>query len=159
MADKEKITLPDFDAQQLLDALIVAESQESSAAGRRIGWIHKSTEQLFTHILAKHSKDDLDKNIVRWYAAARLDRRSGFLTWFFQTLFFGFYWRWLWYVRHERGTYKQVLFVNEIKKKIKTHSDASALLSILMVGATNLTMMTAAHEAGQAGPAGEPATP
>lgn len=159
---KEEIEQPGLDAQARLQELIDAEPEVVSYGGRklRIDWLHKETENRFRRIMFKHRKDaDMEEAIVKCYAAVRMDRRSGFLTWFLGVFYWWFYWRWVWYVKRERGTKFQIKVVEAFKKKVEEHSEACALTIILMIGATNLMMTRAAHEVGPVEQGGAAITP
>lgn len=158
---KETVEQPSVDAQRLYDELLSAEPEVVSFGGRkaRIGWLHKDTERRISHIMLKYDSDDVAKNIVKWYSAVALDRRSGFLTWLLTTFVWWAHWRWTWYVKRERGTQFQMGVVGASKKKLKERSEACALTTILMVEVMDTMMMKAAHEAGRAERVGAEVTP
>lgn len=147
-----------MDVQKLLDELLEAEPEVVNVGGKkvRIGWLHKDTERRISHLMLKDG--DLEKKVVEWYALVRLDKKSGFLTWLLGVWYF-VYWRWLWYVRRERGTKFQMEVIRASKKKIQERSDAFAMSTVLMIGAMDTMMMMARHEAGPAGLSGEATTP
>lgn len=154
----ETIEQPSVDVQKMLDELLESEPEVVRIDGRktRIGWLHKDTERRLSHVMLKDG--DIEKKVVKWYSLVRLDMRSGFLTWFLG-VFYGLYWRWLWYVKRERGTRFQMEVIAASKKKIQERSEAFALSTVLMIGAMDTMMMKARHEAGQAGLSGVAITP
>jgi hypothetical protein len=155
----ENLEQPKMDVQQMLDELLEAEPEVVSINGRktRIGWLHKDTERRMSHVMLRG--EDLEKKAVKWYALARLDMKSGFLTWFFGWFLYEIYWRWLWYVKREQGTEFQMGVLAATKKKIQQRSDAFALSSVLMIGAMDTMMMKARHEHGPVAPSGVEITP
>lgn len=155
----KELEQPGLDVQKLLDEVVNAEPEVVEFGGRkaRIGWLHKDTEGRISHLM--FGKDDIDKRMVKWYSLVMLDVRSGFLTWLLGWLWYGVYWRWLWYVRRERNTSFQMQVIAASKKKIQERSDAFAMATILMIGAMDTMMMRARHELGRAGRSGAPDTP
>lgn len=150
---------PKMDVQKMLDELMEAEPEVVNVDGKkvRIGWLHKDTERRLSHVMLKDG--DVEKKAVKWYALVRLDVKSGFLTWLFGWLCYGIYWRWLWYVKRERGTKFQMGVLSATKKKIQERSDAFALSTVLMIGAMDTMMMKARHEVGRAELSGAATTP
>lgn len=150
---------PGLDVQKLLSDLIDGEPEVVSVDGRkvRVGWLHKDTERRISGVML--GGGDVDKKVVKWYALVRLDRKNGFLTWLLGWVWYGVYWRWLWYVKRERGTKFQMGVLSASKKKIQERSDALGLSTVLMVGAMDTMMMMARHEVGPAGRAGAAVTP
>lgn len=153
-----EIEQPPIDVQKMLDELLEAEPEVVHLDGRkaRIGWLHKDTERRISHVMLKSG--DPEKKAVKWYSLVCLDRKSGFLTWLLGALY-GIYWRWLWYVKRERGTRFQMEVIAASKKKIQERSEAFALSTVLMIGAMDTMMMKARHEVGQAGQSGAVITP
>lgn len=157
MAELEQ---PKIDAQAALDELVHADPEVVESLGRkvRIGWLHKDTEDRISRLMLREG-DGTEMKLVRWYSYIMLDRRSGLLTWLLGWSWHWLHWRWLWYVRRERGTAFQMDVVLASKKKIQERSRAFVMSTILMIEAMDTMMMRARHEAGRAGRHGEPATP
>lgn len=156
--EKEKVAQPSMDAQKLLNELVHAEKEEVDVDGKKvsIGWLHKDTENRISRLM--FNEDDTELRLVKWYSLVRLDVRSGLLTWILGWSFYWLYWRWLWYVKRERCTRRQVEVVSLSKKKIKERSHAFVLITILTVEAMDTMMMRARHEVGQAEQVGESGT-
>ena len=145
---------PNIDTQKLFSDLINKEPEIITIGDHkfRLGWLHHDTESRMSHIMLKEKNNE--KRHVKWYALIRLDCRNGFLTWLLGRLWYWFYWRWIWYVKHERGTVFQIAVVQASKKKILERSELLSLSTISMIEAMDTMMTIAQHESGQVVPPG-----
>ena len=150
-----KVEQPGFELQQILSDLMEQEPETVIVAGKKykIGWLKNRTVRKFSHIMM--NEDDPWKRNVKVCACVLLNRKHGLLTWFLLKVWFGVYWRWLYYVKDIDQV--EILGVLDASKK-KIQSDPLAVVTILATAMTDTMMMMARHEVGQAAPVGEPPT-
>ena len=146
---EKKIEQPSVEYQKMLDAVLAAEPLDVEFRGKRrtIGWLHKGTIMKFSHIVAREENEN--RRNAKICAVVLLNN-----IWKIRA-FYGIYWRWLYYFCDLDDV--EVLRLLETAKK-KTQSIASSLLTILVIGMTNLrmTMTTKEVDAIQAEQAGDP---
>lgn len=147
---------PDKEIQEILSDLQNQEPEVVSVGGRKvkIGWLHNSNTRKFSHVMLK--EDDPWKRNVKVCACVLLNHKWGILTWFLLNVWYGIYWRWLYYIRDIDQVEVMTVLISA-KKKIQ-----SELLTVNTTLATAMmdTMMTIArHESGQAAHVGVQPTP
>ena len=132
------------------------EPEKVSLCGKeyRIGWLHNANTRKFSHIMVKE-KNPLKRN-VKVCACILLNHRWGLATWLLLNVWYGIYWRWLYYVR-DIDQIEIAAVLDCAKKKIQ--SEPLALNIILATGMMDTMMMMAGHELGQAARAGVQHTP
>ena len=147
---------PGQDVQELLSALMEQEPEKVVFCGKkyRIGWLHNSNTRKFSHIMLK-DKNPWRRN-VKVCACVLLNHRWGLFTWFLLNVWYGIYWRWLYYVR-DIDQVEVMAVLDAAKKKIQ--SEPLAMSTILATAMMDTMMMMARHESGQAAPAGVRPTP
>lgn len=132
------------------------EPEELTFGGKkyRIGWLHNANTRKFSHIMVKE-KDPWKRN-VKVCACILLNHRWGLFTWFLLNVWYGVYWRWLYYVRDIDQV--EVAAVLDCAKK-KIQSEPLAMSTILATAMMDTMMMMARHEYGRAERAGALPTP
>ena len=147
---------PDIDIQKVISDLMEQEPEVLTFLGKkyRIGWLHNGNVRKFSHIMLK-DKDPWRRN-VKVCACVLLNHRWGLLTWLLLKVWYGIYWRWLYYVRDIDQV--EVLAVLDCAKK-KIQSDPLAMVTILATGMMDTMMTMARHELGPAARGGELPTP
>ncbi len=95
----KEVKQPTLDTQELLSDLLQQEPETVTLSGKkyRIGWLHKANMRKFSHIMLK-DKDPWRRN-VKLCACILLNHRWGLFTWFLLNLWYGLYWRWLYYIK------------------------------------------------------------
>ena len=151
-----QIEQPKFDIQEMLSDIMEQEPEKVTVAGRtyRIGWLHNANTRKFSHIMIKE-KDPWKRN-VKVCACVLLNHRWGLWTWVLLNVWYGIYWRWLYYVRDIDQV--EIAKVLDCAKK-KIQSEPLGLSTILATGMMDTMMMMARHELGRAGRGGARPTP
>lgn len=151
-----QIEQPTFDIQARLSELMEQEPELVSVCGRRysIGWLHNRNVRKFSHIMTK--EEDPWKRNVKVCACVLLNSRWGLMTWFLLNVWYGIYWRWLYYVR-DVDQIEVAAVLSAAKKKIQ--SETLALSTILATVMMDTMMAMARHEVGRAGRGGALPTP
>jgi len=151
-----EIKQPTIDMQELLSNMMEQEPEKVTLCGKvyRIGWLHNSNVRKFSHIMLK-DKNPWRRN-VKVCACVLLNHRWGLLTWFLLNVCYGFFWRWLYYVRDIDQV--EVAAVLDCAKK-KIQQEPLAMSTILATGMMDTMMMMARHELGRAGQGGVTPTP
>ena len=109
----------------------------------RIGWLHYANIRKFSHIMVKE-KNPVKRN-VKLCACLLLNHRWSLGTWILLNVWYGIYWRWLYYVR-DIDQIEIAAVLNCAKKKIQ--SEPLALNIILSTGMMDTMMTMAGHEFG-----------
>ena len=135
--------------------MLAQEPEKVTFGGKEysIGWLHYANVRKFSHIMLKE-KNPVKRN-VKVCACVLLNHRWGLLTWFLLNICYGFYWRWLYYVR-DIDQIEITKVLDCAKKKIQ--SEPLALNIILSTAMMDTMMMMAGHELGQAAHDGEQPT-
>lgn len=151
-----QIEQPQIDIQEILSNLMEQEPETVTVGGRkyRIGWLHNRNVRKFSHIMIKE-KDPWKRN-VKVCACVLLNHRWGLFTWFLLNVWYGIFWRWLFYVRDIDQV--EVATVLDCAKK-KIQSDSLAVSTILATGMMDTMMAMAGHEVGRAAQGGVQPTP
>ena len=138
MADAKK--QPELEYQRVLDSIMEATPDEVQFRGRtrRIGWLHRSTERKFTHIVLTETNER--KRNVKLCACVLT---NGVFVWF-KPLVYAIRWRWYWYVADLNDV--EVLRVLDASKK-KIQFNASSLITILATEMKDVMMMMTRSEA------------
>lgn len=146
-----EIKQPDEQLQALLSDILEAEPEEVTINGkkRKIGWLHNGTTRKFSHIMLK-DKEPWKRN-VKVAACILLNKRNGLWTWFLLHVWYGIYWRWLYYVLDIDQA--DVVGILEASKK-KIQSAPLAIATILATGMMDTMMTMARHESGRVAHAG-----
>ena len=146
-----EIKQPTIDMQELLSNMIEQEPEKVTLCGKeyRIGWLHNRNVRKFSHIMLKE-KDPWRRN-VKVCACVLLNHRWGLLTWFLLNVWYGFFWRWLYYVRDIDQV--EVAAVLDCAKK-KIQQEPLAMSTILATEMMDTMMMMARHEVGPVGQVG-----
>lgn len=147
---------PTADIQEMLSTLMEQEPETVIVCGKkhRIGWIHNRNTRKFSHIMLK-DKNPWRRN-VKVCACVLLNHKWGLFTWFLLNVWYGIYWRWLYYIRDIDQV--EVMGVLDAAKK-KIQSEPLAMSTILATAMMDTMMMMARHESGQAVHAGAQPTP
>lgn len=156
MDKEDKIEQPNLDIQLLVSELMEQEPDDVVVCGKkhRIGWLKRRTVRKFSHIMLKE-KDPWKRN-VKVCACILLNKRFGVWNHLSMRFLYGFYWRWLYYVRDIDQV--EVMGVLDASKK-KIQSTPLTVATILATAMMDTTMMMARHERGPAVPSGAAATP
>ena len=127
--------------------MIQQEPAEVTLCGKKyyIGWLHNANSRKFSHIMLK-DKNPWRRN-VKVCACVLLNHRCGLFTWFLLNVWYGIYWRWLYYILDVDQV--EVAAVLDCAKK-KIQSEPLAMSTILATGMMDTMMMMARHELGRA---------
>ena len=130
----------------MLSNIMEQEPETVTVGGRKysIGWLHHANTRKFSHILMKDKNPE--RKVVKACACVLLNHRWGLFTWFLLNVWYGIYWRWLYYVRDiDQAEIMKVL--DCAKKKIQYEPLAMNIILATEMADTMMTM--AGHEVGR----------
>ncbi len=153
---KKDIEQPSIDLQRMVSEIMEQEPETVVVREKkyRIGWLKNRTVRKFSHIMTKEK--DPWKRSVKVAACILLNHRNGLVTAFLLNVWFGIYWRWLYYVC-DLDQVEVVAVIDASKKKIQ--SDPLAVATILATAMMDTAMTMARHELGPAAQGGARPTP